>query len=197
MPDDEPITEIALGFHDPRVVDRGGRLVHTSGLPDAEVGQVVRVMDALFRWREAEQRSSRASRAYMQLGETDMKALRFVIVRTEQGHHVTAREIADHLGISSASTTKLLDRLEAGGHIRRTPHPTDRRAIAVVVSAETRRAAERTVGREHARRFQVAAALAPDERETVIRFLDALSATTTPDEGTGAESDRSGPPAEG
>ncbi|OJV57251.1 MAG: MarR family transcriptional regulator [Cellulomonas sp. 73-145] len=186
-----------MGFHDPRVVDRGGRLVHTSGLPDAEVGQVVRVMDALFRWREAEQRSSRASRAYMQLGETDMKALRFVIVRTEQGHHVTAREIADHLGISSASTTKLLDRLEAGGHIRRTPHPTDRRAIAVVVGAETRRAAERTVGREHARRFQVAAALTPDERETVIRFLDALSATTTPDEETGAEADGSGPPAEG
>ncbi|MBN9328738.1 MAG: MarR family transcriptional regulator [Cellulomonas sp.] len=154
-------------------------------------------MDALFRWREAEQRSSRASRAYMQLGETDMKALRFVIVRTEQGHHVTAREIADHLGISSASTTKLLDRLEAGGHIRRTPHPTDRRAIAVVVGAETRRAAERTVGREHARRFQVAAALTPDERETVIRFLDALSATTTPDEETGAEADGSGPPAEG
>ena len=197
MPDDEPITEIALGFHDPRVVDRGGRLVHTSGLPDAEIGQVVRVMDALFRWREAEQRSSRASRAYMQLGETDMKALRFVIVRTEQGHHVTAREIADHLGISSASTTKLLDRLEAGGHIRRTPHPTDRRAIAVVVSAETRRAAERTVGRVHARRFQVAAALTPDERETVIRFLDALSATTAADESAEPGADRNGPEAEG
>lgn len=196
MPD-EPITEIALGFHDPRVVDPAGRLVHTSGLPDAEVGQVVRVMDALFRWREAEQRSSRASRAYMQLGETDMKALRFVIVRTEQGHHVTAREIADHLGISSASTTKLLDRLEAGGHIRRTPHPTDRRAIAVVVSPETRRAAERTVGREHARRFQVAAALTPDERETVIRFLDALSATTASDQESAPEADGSGPRGEG
>ncbi|WP_263732136.1 MarR family winged helix-turn-helix transcriptional regulator [Cellulomonas sp. SG140] len=170
--------EIAQGFHDPRVVDRSGRLVQTAGMDEAELAQIVRVMDALFRWRTAEQRASAASRRYMQLGETDMKALRFVIVRTGQGHHVTARDIAAHLGISSASTTKLLDRLEAGGHIHRTAHPTDRRAIAVVVTPETRKAAEETVGREHARRFRVAAALSPQERETVIRFLDDLSATS-------------------
>ena len=174
----QDVPEITQGFHDPRVVDTRGRLVQTTGLDDAEVGQVVRVMDALFRWRTAEQRSSQASRLYMQLGETDMKALRFAIVRADQGHHVTARDIADHLGISSASTTKLLDRLEAGGHIQRTRHPTDRRAIAVVVTPETRRAADETVGREHARRFRVAAALSPAEREVVIRFLDELSATT-------------------
>lgn len=178
MPDHDEITEIAQGFHDPRVVDRGRRLVQTDGLPPEEVAQIVRVMDALFRWRTAEQRASAASRAFMQLGETDMKALRLVIVRTDQGLNVTAREIAEHLGISSASTTKLLDRLESGGHIRRTPHPSDRRAIAVVVTPQTRKAAEETVGREHARRFRVAAALSPAERETVIRFLDALSATS-------------------
>lgn len=175
---DQDIPEIAQGFHDPRIVDTRGRLVQTTGLDEAEVGQVVRVMDALFRWRTAEQRSSQASRRYMQLGETDMRALRFAIVRADQGHHVTARDIADHLGISSASTTKLLDRLEAGGHVRRTPHPTDRRAIAVVVTPATRRAADETVGREHARRFRAAAALSSAEREIVIRFLDELSATT-------------------
>ena len=181
MSADREAPEITQGFHDPRVVDRGGRLVTTSGLPDEEVAQVVRVMDALFRWRTAEQRASAASRRYMRLGETDMKALRFAIVRGDQGRHVTARDIADHLGISSASTTKLLDRLEAAGHIHRTPHPSDRRAIAVVVTPETRRAAEETVGREHARRFRVAAALTTAEREIVITFLDRLSATTEGD----------------
>jgi DNA-binding MarR family transcriptional regulator len=178
MPADAGIPEITQGFHDPRVVDRAGRLVSTGGLDEEQVSQVVRVMDALFRWRTAEQRASAASRRYMKLGETDMKALRFVIVRTDQGLHVTARDIAEHLGISSASTTKLLDRLENGGHIHRTPHPSDRRAIAVVVTPETRRAAEETVGREHARRFQVAASLEPAEREVVIGFLDRLSATS-------------------
>ena len=115
MPDRNEVTEITQGFHDPRVVDRGGRLVHTDGMAADDVAQIVRVLDALFRWRTAEQRASAASRRYMQLGETDMKALRLVIVRTDQGLHVTARDIAEHLGISSASTTKLLDRLESVG----------------------------------------------------------------------------------
>ena len=62
MRTDAEIPEIAQGFHDPRVVDRGGRLVATEGLAEDAVAQVVRVMDALFRWRSAEQRASAASR---------------------------------------------------------------------------------------------------------------------------------------
>lgn len=169
--------EIRRRLHDPRVVDARGRLVDLDGIEEAELGQIVRLMDAMFRWREAEQRVTRASHEYMRLGTTDMKALRFAIVMAERGQHVTAKDIAEHLGITSAATTKLLDRLEAVGHIARTRHPSDRRAIAVVVAPSTREAAEATIGREHARRFRVAAALRPEEREIVIRFLDALSAT--------------------
>ena len=172
------VPEIALRLHDPRVVDARGRLLDVTGLSDDDLGGAVRVMDALFRWREAERRVSEASRRYMRLSESDMKALRFAIVMADQGRNSTAGDLAHHLGISSASTTKLLDRLERGGHIRRTPHPTDRRALAIVVTDETRAAAEATVGREHARRFRVAAALGPAEREAVIRFLDALAATS-------------------
>lgn len=173
--------EIALRLHDPRVIDAKGRMVDLSGIDEAELGQIIRVMDAMFRWREAEQRVSAASRRYMRLGETDMKALRYAIALSDQGQQVTARDIAHHLDISSAATTKLLDRLEQAGHIRRDRHTTDRRAIAVVVTPETRTAAEATVGREHARRFRVAAALSPDEREIVIRFLGELSTTTEDD----------------
>lgn len=179
--------EIDLRLHDPRIADGRGRIVDVSGIPDAELDSIVRVMDAMFRWRRAEQRVSKASQRYMRLNETDMKALRFTIVMTDRGHAVTARDIAEHLGISSASTTKLLDRLERGGHIRRTVHPRDRRAIVVTVDDGTREAAERTIGSEHARRFHVAAALDADEREVVIRFLDALSATGEANWGSGGE----------
>mgnify|MGYP001073105512 CR=1 FL=1 len=170
--------EIEMRLHDPRVVDARERLVDLAGIDEVELGQIVRLMDAMFRWRDAEQRVTRASHEYMRLGETDMKALRLAIVMADQDRHVTAKDIAKHLRISSAATTKLLDRLEAAGHIIRTPHPTDRRAIAVIVAPATRKAAELTIGREHARRFRVAAELPPDEREIVIRFLDALSATS-------------------
>lgn len=169
---------VALRLHDPRISDVRGRLVDIAGIDDDELGRIVRVMDAMFRWREAEQRVSRASQDYMRLTERDMKTLRLAIIRADRGELVTPRDIAQHLGISSAATTKLLDRLESAGHIRRTRHPTDRRALAILVNPETRAAAELTVGREHARRFRVAAALAPEEREVVIRFLDAMSATS-------------------
>lgn len=170
--------EIALRLHDPRVVDTRGRLVDAAALSEEDLSGAVRVMDALFRWREAERRVSEASRRFMRLGDTDMKALRFAIVMADQGRHVTAGDLARHLGISTASTTKLLDRLEHAGHIRRTPHPTDRRALAIVVTEDTRVAAEATVGREQARRFRVAAALDPARRAAVIDFLEALSATS-------------------
>lgn len=189
--------DLALHLHDPRVIDPSGRMVDLTGINDDELGQIVRVMDAMFRWREAEQRVSAASREYMKLGDNDMKALRYAIVMADKGEHVTARDIAEHLGISSAATTKLLDRLEEGGHIRRSQHPHDRRALTVVVNSSTRAAAESTVGREHARRFRVAAELSSAEREVVIRFLNALGSTSEQEWADVPRSEQSGLPQEG
>ncbi len=168
-------------MHDPRVVDIRGRMLDVSHMDDAEIGHVVRVLDALRDWRAAEERLSAASRRFMKLGDNDMRALRYIIVVTDRGDIATAGGIAEHLGISSAATTKLLDRLERGEHIRRLPHPSDRRSASIVITPETRTAAQATVGREHARRFRVAAALAQAEREVVIRFLGELSRTTEGD----------------
>lgn len=120
---------------------------------------------------------SEASQRYMKLGETDMRALRLLIAAQRQGVVVTPGSIAEHLAISTASTTKLLDRLERGGHIRRLPHPTDRRSLTIEITDDTRVAARDTVGRAHARRFDVVAALSPEERAVVADFFDALEAT--------------------
>ncbi|WP_431221445.1 MarR family winged helix-turn-helix transcriptional regulator [Leifsonia xyli] len=94
------------------------------------------------------------------------------------GVPVTAGALSDHLHISTASTTKLLDRLERAGHVVRRPHPTDRRAVTVEITPETHREVRRTMGQQHARRFEVARALNPGDRDTVTRFLRALSETT-------------------
>ncbi|HEY1104970.1 MAG TPA: MarR family transcriptional regulator [Agromyces sp.] len=174
--------EVARGMHDPRISDREGHLVDRSRLDDSEVDQIVRVMQSLRGWHETQRRMSEASRRYMKLNETDMRAIRYLVAARNQGEIATAGAISAYLGISSASTTKLLDRLEHGGHIVRAPHPTDRRALAISVTDTTRAAARESVGRLHARRFAVAAALTSAERDTVIRFLDALSATEVDDD---------------
>jgi DNA-binding MarR family transcriptional regulator len=171
-----PAHTVEGSMHDPRVTDPRQELVNRADLDEASLDQIVRVMDAMRDWRQAESRMSEASRKYMKLGETDMRALRFLISAHNQSVLATPGAISDHLGISSASTTKLLDRLERGGHITRSPHPTDH---------ETRVAARETVGRQHARRFYAAARLTSEEREVVIRFLSDLSATeTTPANGS-------------
>ncbi|GAA1764791.1 MarR family winged helix-turn-helix transcriptional regulator [Agromyces humatus] len=169
--------DIAEAMLDVRLSDRDEQLVSRDGLDDVDIDQVVRVMQSLRAWHETDRRMAEASRRYMKLNATDMRAVRFLIAARNQDKSVTPGQLADFLGISSASTTKLLDRLERGGHVVRAPHPTDRRALVISVSDDTGIVARESVGRQHARRFAAAAALSPDEREVVIRFLDALTAT--------------------
>ncbi|GAA1865368.1 MarR family transcriptional regulator [Brevibacterium marinum] len=149
-------------------------------LSATEIDQSMRVMEALRRWREADRALSEASRRYMRLNESDMRAIRMLIRARQQGRVVTPRDIAHEVSISSASTTKLIDRLVAGGHLIRVPHPHDRRTICIEVTAETAKAARETIGRQHARRFDAAAAMSSDERETVVRFLTALAEADSP-----------------
>lgn len=163
---------------DPRVLDPAQRVVSRSNLSETEIDETVVLLEALRRWRETEEAVSEASRRYMKLGDNDMRALRFVIAAQEHGSIVTPSAIAEHLGISTASTTKLLDRLTAAGHIRRLPHPTDRRSVAVEVVDETRDAARESIGRVYGRRFDAAAKLTSAEREVVTRFLRDLASTS-------------------
>lgn len=161
---------------DPRVIDPDQQLVSFTGMDDAEIGQIVRVLVGLRRWREAEQLISLRSRDEMKLNETDMRALRFLVAAKNQDVTVTPGMLSEHLQISTASTTKLLDRLAHAGHIERSPHPTDRRALMITITRRTHERVRDGVGRVHAHRFNAAAELTPEEREIVIRFLDRLSA---------------------
>lgn len=169
--------KLAETMLDPRVIDPRQELVDYSGMDEAEIAQIVRVLVGIREWREAEQRLSLRSRSHMKLNETDMKALRFLVVSKNQGQVVTPGSLAEHLSISTASTTKLLDRLESAGHIERAPHPSDRRALMITITQSTHEEVRESVGRSHARRFEVASALSPEDREVVIRFLANMSDT--------------------
>jgi DNA-binding MarR family transcriptional regulator len=163
---------------DPRVIDPRQELVRHDDLPEEELTEIVRLLSSIRAWREAEQRLNFESRSAMRLNETDMKALRYIIASMNADVAVTAGALSDHLRISTASTTKLLDRLERAGHIVRKPHPTDRRAVTVEITPETHQEVRRTMGLQHARRFEVARSLTPEEREIVTRFLTDLASTT-------------------
>ena len=176
MSDSAPNDQVvATNLYDVDASDPRSELIDRSGLDPVDVRQIGELMAALGRLRDAEQELSEASLRYMKLNETDMRALHYLIVTGNQGLTVTPGALSAHLKISTASTTKMLDRLERAGHITRQAHPTDRRALAIFITPETHTAAMNTVGRQQSKRFYAAARLSREERATVIRFLDDMT----------------------
>ena len=159
------------GVYEVGANDPDSQLIDRTGATAEDMSQINGIMRAMGALREAEDRISEASMEYMKLGKTDMRALHFLIVSENLDQVVTATTLAQHLGITSASTSKLLDRLDRGRHIIRRPNPNDRRSTSIHITPETRVAAMDTVGKQHARRFNAAARLSPQEREVVTRFL--------------------------
>lgn len=153
----------------------------TKGMSQQDLDQISDLMNALGDLRRTERDLSEASRRYMKLNDTDMRAIHYLILCTNRNLVATPGSIARHLGISTASTTKLLDRLQAGGHTTRSEHPSDRRALAIRVSPETHQAAIETVGRQQAKRIHAAARLSPQEREVVIGFVRDMTAEISPE----------------
>ncbi len=160
--------------------DPDSRLIDRSSVAEQDINQINELMAALGDLRKAEDSLSDLSLRYMKLNQTDMRALHFLIVSQSAKSLVTAGKLATHLEISSASTTKLLDRLERAGHITRSPHPTDRRALTIAITAPTHEAAMQTVGRQQSKRFIAAARLTGQQRQTVIDFIRDMTTQITP-----------------
>lgn len=155
-------------------------LVDFGDLPEVEAEQAFEVMAQLERWQRASRELAESSAKYMRLNETDMRAIRMIMRAQQRNEIVTPKDIARETGISSASTTKLVDRLVDAGHLTRAAHPSDRRTVSIRVTDRTRRIARDTIGRQHTRRLAVAAAMSPNERATVIAFLSRLTEADDP-----------------
>ncbi|WP_395243386.1 MarR family winged helix-turn-helix transcriptional regulator [Agromyces sp. MMS24-K17] len=88
---------------------------------------------------------------------------------------MTQHELADRLEVSARNVTGLVDALEASGHVRRTRHPTDRRAIVVALTDVADAQLER-MQREHADlTATLLAAVEPADRAALQRGVDAIA----------------------
>lgn len=70
------------------------------------------------------------------LHDTDVRALIHLLDAGRAGIPATAGWLGAQLGLSSASTTSLIDRLEAAGHVRRARSVRDRRKVEILVTDE-------------------------------------------------------------
>lgn len=135
----------------------------------------VDALNALRRYRVAEMAMRRRTRAALRLNETDITALRFVVNAERDSRAVSPKDLAGHLGISSASTTVLVDRLVASGHLSRTKHPSDGRAVVLVATPMTHSDMGEVFGDMHHRMMAVARSLDPAEATVITAFLERMS----------------------
>jgi DNA-binding MarR family transcriptional regulator len=90
------------------------------------------------------------------------------------------QELGAAMGVDPSTMVSLIDELEAKGLAKRQPHPTDRRARAVILTAKGRRLRER--GREMAMQVEdeVLGGLSATDRSELLRLLRLAHSTAPP-----------------
>jgi DNA-binding MarR family transcriptional regulator len=142
---------------------------------DADVAEPRRLLEALRTFRRADEAMRLRASRDMDMNLTDLRALQHVIARGQREDPVTPRALAAYLGISSASTTKLIDRLCASGHVERRPHPDDRRSVVVVPTEGAHHEVRERLARMHARMLAIAEEVPEQSRPAVLAFLLAMA----------------------
>ncbi|PZE63069.1 MarR family transcriptional regulator [Curtobacterium sp. MCPF17_001] len=102
--------------------------------PDRSTKTGVELLNAMRRYRSAEVAMRQRTRDTMQLGPTDMAAVRHLLQARQRGTVVKPTGLAAHLGITTASTTALVKRLVAAGHVERRADPSDGRGFVLVAT---------------------------------------------------------------
>ncbi len=106
------------------------------------------------------------------LGVTDLAALR--ALDQAAGENVRVGQLATALGLSSAATTELIDRLERAGLVQRERDPHDRRQVLLVLQPVARQVGEQLLAPWGRRIHTAAATLDEHDQQAVTRYLSRL-----------------------
>jgi DNA-binding MarR family transcriptional regulator len=136
--------------------------------------RAVDVLQAFRLYRAAEVAMRRRTRDSMSMGENELLVLRYLLKAAGEGRQVSPSELSRYLGVSTASTTAIIDRLERSNHVTRVPHPTDRRSIHVVATEETDLEVRQTLGEMHERMMAAVVGMSPEESAIVVECLARL-----------------------
>lgn len=105
------------------------------------------------------------------LHDTDVRALIHLLDADRAGIPATAGWLGAQLGLTSPSTTALIDRLEGAGHVRRERSARDRRKVEIRVTAEAMALGWAFFGPLLTGMVGAMRSFGADELETVERFL--------------------------
>ena len=102
---------------------------------------------------------------------TDLQTLHLMVLQPEVR---TPRQISDATGIPTSTVTKLVDRLEAAGYLRRVPDANDRRKTLLQLIPEAIEPLATRYGTSDDQVDRVSRQFTDDELRTVLRYLQAV-----------------------
>ncbi|WP_163508457.1 MarR family winged helix-turn-helix transcriptional regulator [Fodinicola acaciae] len=132
-----------------------------------EIGLAVRELVLTDREMEA------ALARRLGVGLTDVRAMEELVA---QPGTLGPVELGKRLGITSASATALVDRLEVAGHLARRRHPDDRRRITLELTESARADFRAALGPLLASIGRITAGLDPDRAAVIAAFLSDVTA---------------------
>ncbi|MFE7845810.1 MarR family winged helix-turn-helix transcriptional regulator [Microbacterium sp. NPDC057407] len=133
-----------------------------------------RVREALLRYVEARADALASARRELGLGEGDARAL----LHISDNPGIRPTQLRDHLGITSAGVTALIDRLAERGIVRREPDEDDRRVSRITLTVDLAEDPWSVLTRFDSD-FDVAVdAVAEDECVTFSDLLESLTSAT-------------------
>lgn len=83
--------------------------------------------------------------------------------------------IGNHLGVTSAAASQMIDRLVQQGYLERTEDPEDRRSKQITVTAKGRSVIEEGIEVRRHWMEELSAALDPEDHELIIHALNLLT----------------------
>ncbi len=139
----------------------------------SDTGRGTEVTDALRAVQTGTIEAQQATARRLALGVSDLQALEHLF--TDRGS-LGAVELGQRLGMTSASATALVDRLERAGHLVRESDTSDRRRKRLVPTEHAEREALGVLGPMIASLHAAAARLTDEEADAVTRYLREVAA---------------------
>ncbi|MER5886181.1 MarR family transcriptional regulator [Streptomyces sp. NPDC001941] len=107
---------------------------------------------------------------HLGVNETDLRCLEILLQELPEA---SPSQLADRLGLTTGSTTALLDRLEKAGYLARQAHPTDRRKSVIRATPEFQKTAYALMAPLVDEGQQmIAAEFTPDQVAVIADFMD-------------------------
>lgn len=115
--------------------------------------------------------NERVARTYGLL-VTDLQTLHLLVMRPDVR---TPRQISEATTMPTSTVTKLIDRLESAGYVRRTSDPADRRRTVLELVEENIAPLHHFYGPTRDKFDELSSTFSTEELDSVARYLEAVS----------------------